>query len=121
MGWGLALVVAIAVGVGVLVYRLTATSAMSPSPVDDPGAAETTPEDDAGAWAGGEVGVGSEGEALEGYIRVGASTTSWHNRLSGAMGLVIAVGVGTIVLALALWGLVSLIARLMSDPAAPIA
>ena len=131
------LVVAIAVAVGVLVYRLTASGDPSPSPV---GSRSPEPRSEGEMWAGGEVIDEQSGEgrdereaggdaagrgiaappeprpdALEGYIPVGASATSWHARLGGAMGLVIAVAIGAIGLALSLWALVSLVARLMSD------
>ena len=126
MGVGLVLVVAIAVAVGVLVYRLTADGDPSPSAAD--------PRSEGEMWAGGEVIGEQRGEAggnaagrgiaappepgpdaPEGYIPVGASATSWHARLGGAMGLVIAVAIGAIGLALSLWAVVSLVARLMSD------
>ena len=117
---GTVLVLAIAVGVGVLVYRFTAGGG------EAPGASEPMPpvsDDDVGRWAGGEVPPsGSAGSVAtrerrvpEGYIPVSPGSPSWNSRLGGAMGLVIAVAVGAIALALSLWALVSVIARLFSD------
>ena len=127
------LIVAIGVAVGVFVYRLTAGGDPSPSPVGSR-SAEPRSEGESEMWAGGEVidepggvaGAGPAGrgiatspeprpDAPEGYIPVDASVTSWHARLGGAMGLVIAVAIGAIGLALSLWALVSLASRLMSD------
>lgn len=130
MGIGLVLIVAIAVAVGVLVFRLTAAgdppSTMGSTSASTPGA-----EGEAEGWAGGEVAI-EDGDVLtppapsdrpapEGYIRVDPSPTSWSARLGGAMGLVIAVAIGAIVLALSLWTLVSLVGRVMSDAAPPTA
>jgi hypothetical protein len=126
---GTVLVLAIAVGVGVLVYRLTAggderAAAADPTP---PG------EDDVSTWTGGEPSPApadagpSRAEAdrptqqarvPEGYIPVSAGAASWHDRLGGAMGLVIAVAVGAIALALSLWAVVVLVARLASGAGA---
>ena len=133
MGSGLLLIVAIGVAVGVLVYRLTAGGDPSPSP-EGSHSAQPHLEGESDMWAGGEVidepggeaGAGPTGrgiaaspeprpDAPEGYIPVGASATSWHARLGGAMGLVIVVAIGAIGLALSLWAAVSLVARLMSD------
>jgi hypothetical protein len=112
---GTVLVVTIAVAVGVLVYRLTAGGEEVPA----------VPEDDVGTWAGGESGSPetvrpSERsiEVPEGYIRVSGSGPSWHARLGGAMGLVIAVAVGAIALALSLWALGALLARLFAQAGA---
>lgn len=133
VGSGLLLVVAISVAVGVLVYRLTAGGDPSPSQ-EGSHSAQPHLEGEGDMWAGGEVVDERGGEAVgtptgrdiaaspdprpgapEGYIPVGASATSWHARLGGAMGLVIAVAIGAIGLALSLWALVSLVARLVSD------
>jgi hypothetical protein len=46
---------------------------------------------------------------------VAPGRASWHSRLGGAMGLVIAVAVGAIALALSVWALVELIARMFAD------
>ncbi|HJR97863.1 MAG TPA: hypothetical protein VJ979_08150 [Actinomycetota bacterium] len=100
---GTVLVVTIAVGVGVLVYRLTAGGEDAAVPSDD----------DAAAWAGEppERPI----EVPDGYIRVAGGRPSWHARLGGAMGLVIAVAVGAIGLAVSLWAVVSFLARLFAD------
>jgi hypothetical protein len=113
---GTLLVLAIAVGVGVLVYRLTATE-----PVEAPGAGEhggrepgtgdsTTSTGDHPAAAGPPERV-----APEGYIPVVPGRANWHSRLGGAMGLVIAVAVGAVALALSVWALVEFISRMFSD------
>ena len=118
------LVLAIAVAVGVLVYRLTAGG-------EDPvgrGVPAAPGDDDVGRWTGGEVPPAASSSSTRpsatrerssgpppGYIPVAPGAPSWRARLGGAMGLVIAVAVGAIALALSLWALVSLVARLFSD------
>ena len=108
---GTLLVLVIAVGVGVLVYRLTA----GPEAVGAPGA----PDPDAGepdTWTGGGSTPPPEHpvEPPEGYIPVAPGKASWHARLGGAMGLVIAVAVGAIALALSVWALVELVSRMFA-------
>jgi hypothetical protein len=100
---GTLLVVTIAVGVGVLVYRLTSGGDEAPAPSDD----------DTAAWAGepSERSI----EVPDGYIRVAGGRPSWHARLGGAMGLLIAVAVGAIGLAVSLWAVASFLARLFAD------
>ncbi|HEY6566317.1 MAG TPA: hypothetical protein VI341_02265 [Actinomycetota bacterium] len=99
---GLIIVFAIAVAVGVIVFRLT---------------------------GGGEVGVNEEPTA---GVSAGAASTrlqvspdtaipvvtarrSWHSRLNGALGLVIAIGVGAVAIALTIYGIGMLIARILSS------
>jgi hypothetical protein len=105
---GTLLVLVIAVGVGVLVYRLTS----------GPEAVEAQGSDEA-AWSGGDATTPRPPdrpiEPPEGYIPVAPGRASWHSRLGGAMGLVIAVAVGAIALALSVWALVELIARMFAD------
>jgi hypothetical protein len=116
---GTVLVVVIAVAVGVLVYRLTAGGAEPTSPAEPP---LPGTDDEIGAWTSGEGGVTRSAlapterrtEVPEGYIPVASGAPSWHARLGGAMGLVIAVAIGAIVLALSLWALVSFVSRLFS-------
>ena len=115
----LLLFVAIAVGVGVLVFRIT--GAVPPPPQHVP------PGE--GGQAAGRPETGSEPQpplfpddrpgAPEGYIRVETSPTPWSARLGGAMGLVIAIGIGAITLALSVWGLISLVARMVSGATPP--
>jgi hypothetical protein len=120
---GFLLVFAVAVAVGVLVYRLTAGGDETPR-VAEP--ATPAPDADGSAWVGGEVfGEPREGAVAgpeppragppEGYIPVTPGASSWHARLGGAMGLVIAVAIGAIALALSLWAVGTLVARLVSD------
>lgn len=112
---GIVLVLAIAVAVGVLVYRLTAGGE---APARD--AAPAGP-DDAASWradspsAGSPTGGGRSVEVPDGYIPVAAGGPSWQGRLGGAMGLVIAVAVGAIGLAFALWALMELASRLFEN------
>ncbi len=121
---GTVLVVAIAVAVGVLVYRLTAGGG-EPTGTVEP----TTPgaDDDVGGWGGETGATRSTGtmapperrtEVPDGYIPVASGGPSWHARLGGAMGLVIAVAIGAILLAFSLWALVSVVSRLVSDAGA---
>ena len=83
--------------------------------------------DDVREWAGGEVDDDasprprSPDPAGSQPIETGArslprvsSGSSWHARLGGTMGLVIAVGLGAIAIALAMYAAGTLIARLVS-------
>jgi hypothetical protein len=128
--FGTLVVLAAAIAVGVLVYRLTAGGGDAEG-AEDPGAAGDVSE-----WSGGEAVAGHAGEAgaapmptgspqrgaavsdrpaiPDGYIPVAPASPSWHARLGGLMGLVIAVGAGAIALALSLYAIGSLIARLVS-------
>jgi hypothetical protein len=117
---GIVLVLAIAVGVGVIVYRLTAGG-------ERPAPAPSAETDDARSWAGTSVpgeAAATSIEVPEGYIPVGGSGPTWHARLGGAMGLVIAVVIGAVGLAFALWAVGSFVARLVSgvgETGAPVA
>lgn len=112
------LIVAIAVGVGVLVFRMT--GGVPPPPQTSLGEQphdatrpETDLETEPALFPDDRPG------APEGYIRVESSSTPWSARLGGAMGLVIAIGIGAITLALSMWGLISLVARMMSNATPP--
>ena len=111
---GTLLVLVIAVGVGVLVYRLTA----GPDAVEAQGSVDPETGDEA-AWSGGDATTPTQpdrpDEPREGYIPVAPGRASWHSRLGGAMGLVIAVAVGAIALALSVWALVELVSRMFAD------
>jgi hypothetical protein len=111
---GTVLVLAIAAGVGVLVYRLTA----GPEVADAPGSGGSA-ADDADALPGGDATTPPPPdrpvEPPEGYIPVASGRANWHSRLGGAMGLVIAVAVGAIALALSVWALVELVSRMFAD------
>lgn len=116
----LLLIVAIAVGVGVLVFRITGG-------VPPPPRHASQEVGQAASWPG----TGPEPQPQpplfpddrpgppEGYIRVETSPTPWSARLGGAMGLVIAIGIGAITLALSVWGLITLVARMVSEAAPP--
>ena len=108
---GTLLVLVIAVGVGVLVYRLTAgPEAIGATGAQDPEAG------DPGAWTeGGATTPERPVELPEGYIPVAPVKAGWHARLGGAMGLVIAVAVGAIALALSVWALVEFVSRMFAD------
>ena len=110
---GTLLVLVIAVGVGVLVYRLTAgPESIGATGAQDPEAGEP------GAWTeGGATPPPPDRpvEPPEGYIPVAPGKASWHARLGGAMGLVIAVAVGAIALALSVWALVEFVSRMFAD------
>ena len=111
---GTLLVLVIAVGVGVLVYRLTAgPEAIGATSAQDPEASEP------GAWTEGGAPPppppDRPAEPPEGYIPVAPGKPSWHARLGGAMGLVIAVAVGAIALALSVWALVEFVSRMFAD------
>jgi len=110
---GTLLVLVIAVGVGVLVYRLTA----GPDAVESQGPGAEI--DDTSAWSAGDPSPQPPAdrpvEAPEGYIPVVPGRASWHSRLGGAMGLVIAVAVGAIALALSVWALVEFVSRMFAE------
>jgi hypothetical protein len=109
---GTLLVLMIAVGVGVLVYRLTA----GPDATEALGSVDPETGDEA-AWSGGDATTPKQPdrpvEPPEGYIPVAPGRASWHSRLGGAMGLVIAVAVGAIALALSVWALVEFVSRMV--------
>lgn len=123
---GTLVVLALATAVGLLVYRLTAgtdspTGGPSAGGPDDPGVAEwrgrdADPRSAVGGPGGGTATDTEPRQAVpEGYIPVAPGGPSWNSRLGGLMGLVIAVGAGAIALALALYALGELIARLVSS------
>ncbi len=108
---GILLVLVIAVGVGVLVYRLTAgPEAMGAPAAQDPETGEPDTWTEGGAMPPPDLPV----EPPEGYIPVAPGKADWHARLGGAMGLVIAVAVGAIALALSVWALVEFVSRMFA-------
>ncbi len=138
---GFLIVIAIAVTVSVLVYRLTdggepasgtLEDGLSPEPaaagsVGGQATAVTTPSD-VEEWAGGDVD--SPGKARPappqgprrvelspeaGSIPVVGARPSWHSRLGGALGLLVAVGLGAIAIAGTLYLAGTMIARLISN------
>ena len=111
---GTLLVLVIAVGVGVLVYRLTA----GPDAVDATGSGDHVADDAGAGPAGDAIGPPPPDRPIEppeGYIPVTPGRANWHSRLGGAMGLVIAVAVGAIALALSVWALVEFVSRMFAD------
>ena len=136
---GFLIVIAIAVTVGVLVYRLTdggepaagtIEDGPSPAPAATAGgqAVRATTPSDVGEWAGGDVD--SPGKARPtppqgprrvelspeaGSIPVVGARPSWHSRLGGALGLLVAVGLGAIAIAGTLYLAGTMIARLISN------
>ena len=138
---GFLIVIAIAVTVGVLVYRLTdggepalGTPEDGPSPefaatatAGGQATAATSPSD-VEEWAGGDVDSpgkprprrSSEPRRVElspeaGSIPVVGARPSWHSRLGGALGLLVAVGLGAIAIAGTLYLAGTMIARLISN------
>ena len=113
---GTVVVLVVAAAVGVLVYRLTAGDGR---PADDQDQALPGTGADVSEWRGetdtASDGGGDASTVPEGYIPVAPGAPSWHSRLGGLMGLVIAVGAGAIALALALYAIGELIARLVSS------
>lgn len=129
MGWVIMLLISAAVGG--LVYYLTGASlaiggahaAPSRTGFEGGGVAEVTsvaaPED-VREWAGGEVaprpGTPARVElAPDTTVPVVGSGLSWHSRLNGVLGLLVAVGLGAAAIAFAMYGLGSLIVRLIGD------
>ncbi len=116
----LLLIVAIAVGVGVLVFRLTGGVPAPPPHVSAGGQGRAADRPEPGdAEPQPPLFPDERPGAPEGYIRVETSSTPWSARLGGAMGLVIAIGIGAITLALSVWGLISLVARMVSEATPP--
>jgi hypothetical protein len=138
---GFLIVIAIAVTVGVLVYRLTdggepavGTPEDGPSPelaatatAGGQATAATAPSD-VEEWAGGDVGSPGrthprpspgprrvELSPEAGSIPVVGARPSWHSRLGGALGLLVAVGLGAIAIAGTLYLAGTMIARLISN------
>lgn len=108
---GYVVVLVLAVGVGAAVYWIS----MRWGPGAPPDVEEwkgTEPVAGGAALEAGAVPVPPNGGS---YIPVTPGRPSWQSRLGGVMGLVLAVSVAAIVLALALYEAGSLIARLMSD------
>jgi hypothetical protein len=128
---GFLIVLAIAVTVGVLVYRLTDGGEPTAEPIEDTAFATGSSAPVAGRpsdveeWAGGEVEPPHRGTPAgaprrvelspeAGSIPVVGVRPSWHSRLNGAMGLIVAVGLGAIAIAGALYLAGSMVARLIS-------
>jgi hypothetical protein len=127
MGWVILLLISTAVGA--LVYYLTGASSSvggahatsSRTGFGFGGVAEASTvaaPDDVREWAGGEVaprpGTPARVElAPETTVPVVGSGLSWHSRLNGVLGLVVAVGLGAAAIALAMYGLGSMIVRLI--------
>ncbi len=111
---GYVLVLVLAVGVGAAVYQISMRWG--------PGAPPDVEE-----WRGTEPASGAltsgSGSTLPGppdggsYIPVSPGRPSWQSRLGGVMGLVLAVTVAAVVLALTLYELGSFISRLLSSAA----
>jgi hypothetical protein len=121
--FGTVLVLVVAVAVGVLVFRLTdggpEGSGASEAPASDawtdrPATRATQAEEPAAEVVSAPP---MPLEPPEGYIRVAPGAPSWHTRLGGAMGLVIAVAVGAVALALSLWALGTFVARMLTGAA----
>ena len=127
----------IAVLVGVLVYRLTDGGEPTPHPVDPAtSVASLASETDTAArrpadvneWAGGDVGSPAQGgppppsgphrvelSPEAGSIPVVGARQSWHARLGGALGLLVAVGLGAIAIAGALYVAGTFVAKMLSN------
>jgi hypothetical protein len=124
MGWVILLL--ISTGVGMLVYYVTgdtlalggahATPRRTGLEAADPSSGASP--DDVREWAGGEVaprpGVPARVElAPDTTVPVVGSGLSWHSRVNGVLGLVVAVGLGAAAIALAMYGLGAFIVRLI--------
>ena len=126
MGWVILLL--ISTGVGLLVYHLTGSSpaldgahtTARRTGLEPRGAAASivAAPDDVREWAGGEVAHGTGAPARvelapHTTVPVVGSGLSWHSRVNGVLGLVVAVGLGAAAIALAMYGLGSVIVRLI--------
>jgi hypothetical protein len=111
---GYIVVVLVALGVGAGVYRFS----MDFGAARDASVVEEWKDDPApsagGFGAGGEVPASPSGRS---YIPIAPGRPSWQSRLGGVMGLVVAVSLAAAALALGLYEIGSLIARLLSNAA----
>ena len=110
---GYLLVVLIAVAAGYGVYVLAMQVGAPPPKTHD-----------VDEWKGGSgTRAAPEPEPEEAPIQPGYApvappeTTSWHSRLNGTLGLVVAVSLAAVTLAIAIYQVGHLIARLMSQAA----
>lgn len=114
VGYLVVLVVAAVVGVGVywVSMRLISDEA-APDVAEWQGTGLVPPEPGAAPQAQPSIPMGTGGS----YIPVSAGSPSWQARVGGIMGLVVAVGVASLMLAFALYEAGTMIARLMSHAA----
>lgn len=119
---GYVIVLAIAVAVGVLVYRLTDAGEIA-TEAANPGSAEPVASpDDVDQWVGGEAAEPMGTRPGPDRIRVSPeidipvvnAKRSWTSRVNGGLGLVVAIAMGALAIALFLYGVGTLIARLVS-------
>lgn len=117
---GFAIVILVSVAVGMVVYRLTERAPDTASV--ERRAPQAEPEvSDTGGWASefpprSRAGDGPDRVQLNREvpaIPVVRTRPSWHSRLNGAMGLVVAVGFGAIAIAFALYALGSFLVKLI--------
>jgi uncharacterized membrane protein len=119
VGYVIVLLLSVAVGYGVYWLTLrTGGEEVAPGPgpeVTEPSepALERAPAPEA-AEEGAPAGTHPQDTA---YLPVSTARPSWQNRLQGALGLVIVVVVGAVLLAFALVQGFSLLGRLFSDAA----
>jgi hypothetical protein len=113
---GYAIVMVLAVAVGMLVYRISMSVGATTAPADVEEWRATASGTNAPAAEPNIMVGGPEGEH---YIPVSAGRPSWHSRLGGAMGLLVAVTAAALILAFTLYETGSLIVRLLSSAAKP--
>lgn len=103
------LIVAMSVGVGVLVYRLTERA--------------PTPEQAEAAWAGPAPAAEPQAPAQPptNFERLSIShdRLTWHDRMIGTFGLIVAVAVAAAALAFGLYLAGSAIIRILEEAAGP--
>ena len=107
LGYVLVLVIAVAAGFGV--YTIAMQVGAPPRPTRD-----------AEEWKGTRVSRSEpeEAPAESGYAPVAPpDVPSWHDRLNGTVGLVLAVSLAAVALAIAMYQVGHLIAHLMSKAA----
>jgi hypothetical protein len=137
MGWFLVLVIAVAVGS--LVYALTGggepvrtTEGSTTGGRGSDAAAGTVPvPSDAAQWSGASAEIGAGPDVGGGVVTGGPgriqlspdtdpipvvrARPSWHSRLNGVMGLVVAIAFGAIAIAGAFYGIGRIIAKLVTS------
>jgi hypothetical protein len=99
---GYLIVFVVAAAVGVAVYAITLREGLQPAPAAPPGGGT-------GAGASETAAPPSDGT----YVSVSGGTPDWQSRLTGLLGLVVAVVVGAVAMATIAYMAVSAIVRLV--------
>jgi hypothetical protein len=116
---GFAIVFIVSVAVGLAVFRLTERAPdVTRAPAQREPRGDDQERSETGGWGSEPAPARDEPVRVQlspdsAAIPVVQSRRSWHSRLNGAMGLVVAVGFGAIAIALAMYGLGSFLVKLV--------